>query len=168
MKGVWLGVGFAAMLAVSQPGWAQQVRGDNEIQVQGSLSLSTQGAQQSSGSAVAKYGRFLTDYQQVGLDLTASITGYNKISGSGGPFYRYNFSNGKLVPYLGASIAGSFGNSGAGFGKGGELDVEGGFRYFLDRRTAFTASAQARYSFDNSGFYKTIDLLFGFSHLWGR
>lgn len=166
MRATWIGLGLAGLIAIAVPGSAQQATGDTELQLQGSLSLSTSSAKDAAGSVDLKYGRFFTDLQQAGLETTVVVIGNNKIVGYGGPFYRYNFSTGKLVPYVGAAAAVAFGNS--VFGKGGRVDAEGGVRYFLDRRTAFTASATTGYSFDSHAWDKRLQLLFGFSHLWGR
>ena len=166
MRFVWIAWGLAGMLVISNPGYAQQGRGDNEIQVQGTLSIGTSSNQSDFGAVEGKYGRFVTANQQVGVEVTAFLLDQHKLAGYGGPFYRYNFSTGKVVPYLGVAAAASFGSFGTG--KGGRLDFEGGFRYFLDRRTAFTAAATTAYTFDDHSFGKDLEFLFGFSHLWGR
>ena len=166
MRITWIGLGLAGLIAVSMPGAAQQVTGDTELQLQGSLSLATSSAKDSSGTVDVRYGRFLTDLQQAGFETSLQVTGHNKVGGYGGPFYRYNFSTGKLVPYIGATAAVAFGHS--DFGKGGRFNAEGGFRYFLDRRTAFTAAGTTGYSFDSHTWDKGVQVLFGFSHLWGR
>jgi hypothetical protein len=166
MRFVWIGVGLAAMLAVSQPGQAQQGRGDNEVQAQGTVWLATSSSQDSSGSVDVKLGRFFTDRQQAGLEVLGFIAGKHSVFGYGGPFYRYNFSTGKAVPYVGVSAAALFGSSGNG--KGARVAGEVGVRYFLDRRTAFTVAASTGYSFDESSFDKRLSVLFGFSHLWGK
>ncbi len=164
MKLLWLAVVGVVLAAVAAPCQAQQQRGDNEIQLQGALSLATSGSQNADAGAVdVRYGRFFTDYQQVGVEVTGTITGGPALFGSIGPFYRYNFSKDKLVPYVGGGVTVLFGTQG---GSGGVLDVEGGVRYFLDRRTAFTASATTGYSFNSHSFDKSITMLFGFSHLW--
>lgn len=166
MKLVWIGVGLVAIVAVPQAGYAQEARGDNEVQVQGSVSLATSSNETSFGSLDVKLGRFFTDRQQVGLEVTGFVFDRHKVAGYGGPFYRYNFSTGKVVPYVGASVAALFGSFGNG--KGARVDGEAGVRYFLDRRTAFTVAGSTGYSFDDSSFTKRLVLLFGFSHLWGK
>jgi hypothetical protein len=164
MKLLGFAVVGAVLVAVAAPCQAQQQRGDNEFQLQGSLSLATSGSQTADSGAVdVRYGRFLTDYQQVGVEVTGTITGGPSLFGSVGPFYRYNFSKDKLVPYVGGGVTVLFGTQG---GNGGELNVEGGVRYFYDRHTAFTVSATTGYTFNNHTFGKTIAMLFGFSHLW--
>jgi len=165
MKHQWIGLGLAGLLAVAVPAYAQQAKGDNEFQLQGSVSIGISGQNKTDfGSVEMKYGRFITDYQQLGLEVTGFITGNNSIAGYGGPFYRYNFSKDKVVPYVGVGAAAYFGSQ--GIGKGATVDFEGGVRYFLDRRTAFTAAATTGYSFDNHTFADNLQFLVGFSHLW--
>jgi hypothetical protein len=166
MRPMWFGVVLAGVLAISNPAYAQQGRGDNEVQLQASLTIGTSSSQNNSGSVNAGYGYFFTDLQQIGADVTVSIFNQNKLAGYGGPFYRYNFSTGKVVPYLGLSAAAAFGSQGNG--KGALVNGEAGVRYFLDRRTALTASATTAYSFDQKAFTKNIVVLVGFSHLWKR
>jgi hypothetical protein len=148
---------------------AQQGAGDTELQLQGSLSLATSGAKDSAGGANALVGRFFTDRQEAGVSLAASIFQGNKLVGLAGVFYRYNFSSGQIVPYVGASAADSFGSTGnVGSSTGLLLTFEGGFRYFIDRRTAFSVEASEGYSTKDKEFGKQLTVLFGFSHLWGK
>lgn len=164
MRFLVIGVGIVALLAVAVPGQAQQARGDNELQLQGTLFIATSSTQNDVGTVDVRFGRFVTDFQQVGIEATVSLIDHNKVAGLGGPFYRYNFSKDKVVPYLGASAAVGFGSGFAG--KGGSISVDGGVRVFLDRRTAFTVSATTGYSFDQHEFGKNVQFLAGFSHLW--
>jgi hypothetical protein len=166
MKRTWIGLGLAGLIAMAVPGSAQQTTGDTELQLQGSLSLATSSTKDDTGTVDLRYGRFLTDFQQIGLEAVVVVMGSHKLVGYGGPFYRYNFSTGKVVPYVGGSAAAAFGNS--TFGKGARFEAEGGVRYFLDRRTAFTVSATTGYSSDSHAWDKRLQVLFGFSHLWGR
>jgi hypothetical protein len=144
---------------------AQQQAGDTELQLQGSLSLAASSRQNNSGAVDVKVGRFWRERQEIGLQVTGYLSADRKISGYGGPFYRYNFGNGHVVPYLGASAAASFGSFGTG--KNGLLAAEGGVRFFLDRRTAFSLEGSTGYSLQDHQYSKQVQILFGFSHLWG-
>jgi hypothetical protein len=169
MRNAWIALAVAGLLSAAVPGHAQQVKGDDEVQAGGSLSLSTSSDQKNdAGSANLSIGRFITDFQQVGVGTTVSITGNHKISGYGGVFYRYNFSKDRLVPYVGVSLNASLGGAGSKFGSGALASGEGGIRYFLDRATAFTVSVGDYYSFDSREFGKQLAVQFGFSHLWHR
>ena len=141
---------------------AQQAAGDKELQLQGNLVLDTSEGSDS-GGAGAILGWFFTDRQEVGGSLFASIHD-DDIAGTAGAFYRYNFGVSKIVPFAGASAAASFGP-----GDGNAIvQLEGGVRFFLDRRTAFTTAAIIDYSVDESEFSDQVNVLFGFSRLWGK
>ena len=148
-------------LAIPVPGLAQQASGDTELQIQGSLNL---GGKEESGSVYLSYGRFFSDRQEAGL----SVTGYTisgDLAGFGGPFYRYNFSNEDVVPYVGAAAGSSFGDF-----AGGDLllTFEGGIRFFLSRNSAFSVAAVTNYSVEESEVLDGLNLVFGFSYLWGK
>ncbi len=148
---------------------AQQGSGDTELQAQGTLSLATSSQKNSSGGVDVVFGRFLTDAQEVGPMLMTTISGQNKLSGSAGAFYRYNFSTGQVVPYVGLAASGSFSSDKTtGSTTGLMLNFEGGFRYFVDRRTAFSVEASEPYSTKDKAFGKQLNVLFGFSRLWGK
>lgn len=156
-------------LALATAAVAQQGTGDTEFQAQGTLSLATSGQASSTGGASVLLGRFFTDFQEAGGMLTTTIYGQNKLSGSAGVFYRYNFSTGQIVPYVGAAGSESFNSDkAAGSSTGLLLNFEGGFRYFVDRRTAFSVEAMEGYSTKNKEFGKQLTVLFGFSRLWGK
>lgn len=163
----YFGLALFALAGLAAPALAQQGRGDTELQLQGSLFVG--GDQGESGGVSALMGRFFTDYQEFGLNVSGSYSsdggGFN---GSGGPFYRYNFSTGKVVPYLGLAVESSFGNAFGGAGTTTLFTGEGGVRYFVDRHTAFTVSATKLYLVKSKEFDKSISIQFGFSHLWGK
>jgi len=153
----------AALLGLAVPVKGQQTTGDTELQLQGSLFL---GGSNDMGSVSAVIGRFFTDRQEVGITVGGTFNTDGKFGGFGGPNYRYNFSTGKIVRYLGAAVGSTFGNFG-----GSTTTIatgEGGVRYFVDRKTAFTAEATKTYFFKQKEFDKGLTITFGFSHLWGR
>jgi hypothetical protein len=124
------------------------------------------GDAQDSGAANLIYGRFLTNKQEVGGTVGAFINSNGDWSGVGGPFYRYNFvSGGKLVPYTGVEATTTFGQY-----AGGDvlLNLEGGFRYFVNRNTAFTVAGSYQYDVDASDFADYLQVFFGFSYVWNK
>jgi len=156
----------AAVLLMAGPVLAQQEQGDSELQFQGSLFLGISGDAQDSGAVQLIYGRFLTDKQEVGGTVGAFINSNGDWAGVGGPFYRYNFvSSGKLIPYAGAAATTTFGEY-----AGGDvlLNLEGGFRYFVNRSTAFTVAGSYQYDVDASDFADYLQVFFGFSYVWNK
>jgi hypothetical protein len=155
----------AALLGLAGPVLGQQNTGDTELQLQGSLSVSGSGDQDTSGTVTVVLGHFFTDLQEVGAGVTGTfITG--KFVGSVAPFYRYNFSTGKIVPYLGVNAGTTFGKIAGGTST--LASVEGGVRFFVDRKTAFTVETSKTYFFKAKEFDKGLTIQFGFSHLWGK
>lgn len=163
----YFGLALVALIGLAAPTLAQQGRGDTELQLQGSLFVG--GDQGESGGVSALLGRFFTDYQEVGLNVSGSYTSNGGgFAGTGGPYYRYNFSTGKVVPYLGIAVESSFGHAFGDIGTTTLLSGEGGVRYFVDRHTAFTVSANKSYLVKSKEFDKSVSIQFGFSHLWGK
>ena len=144
----------------------QQQKGDSQLQIQGSLNLDLSGDSEDSGIAVLSWGRFFTDNQEAGISLSAVIVSDGDFAGFGGPFWRYNFGNGKTVPFIGASAAASFGD----FSTGSDflLTFEGGVRWFLERNIALSLSGTTTYDIDNSDFNDQLQVLFGFSYFWQK
>jgi hypothetical protein len=155
----------AAVFAVAGPVLGQQGTGDTELQLQGNLSVG--GSGEDSGSVGVQIGRFFTEYQEIGLTAFGTFQSNGKFGGFGGPYYRYNFSTGNVVPYLGVSAGSTFGNFSSG-GTSTIASAEGGARFFLDRKTAFTVAATKTYFFKQKEFDKGLTIQFGFSYLWGR
>lgn len=153
---------FLVLLAA--PAIAQQQAGDSEFQLQGSLTLVTSGDAESSGGANLIYGRFFTERQEAGLQLSGRFEEDGDLGGLVGPFYRYNFSTGNVVPYAGTAAGATFGDAGDSVA----LALEGGVRMFLNRNTAFSVGANTVYSVDEQEFRDAIDIVFGFSYLWGN
>jgi hypothetical protein len=165
----YLGLAMAALLGLAAPVLGQQGTGDTELQLQGSLSVGGGSGSQDMGTVAVVLGRFFTDRQEIGVDISASFSPNGKFGGSGGPSYRYNFLTGKVVPYVGASAGTTFGNfSGFGSSTSTLLSAEGGARFFVDRKTAFTVEAKKIYFFKTKEFDKGLTVQFGFSHLWGK
>jgi hypothetical protein len=159
---LWL---VAVLVIAPLPLAAQQQAGDTELQLQGSLSLSLDDDVQDSGSVFVNYGWFFTDRQEVGASVFASIFEDGDVGGFGGPFYRYNFVSGTTVPYVGAAVGATFGD----FSTGDVLlTLEGGVRWFLQRNIAFTLAGSTNYDVDASELQDRLQVLFGFSYIWGR
>lgn len=162
-RSIWF---LCAILLTAVPAFAQQEGGDTELQLQGSLTLGLSEERNDSGTVNVVYGRFFTENQEIGGTVRAFISGDGDLAGAAGPFYRYNFlSGGKTVPYVGASVVGTFGEYSGG---DVELDLEGGARWFLDRNMAFSLSGLYTYDVDASEFSEVLQVLFGFSYFWNR
>lgn len=155
----------AILVLLATPCFAQQEVGDTELQAQATLTFAISGDQQDTGAVLLNFGRFFTIHQEAGISVFGILVADDLI-GYGGPFYRYNFLSGKVVPYVGASAAATFGDFSVG--DSAVLNFEGGARYFLDRSTAISASAQMVYSIDEQEFGDTLQIVVGFSHLWGK
>jgi hypothetical protein len=157
---------LAGVLTVSVPALAQQEEGDKELQIQGTLTLATSGDTEHSGSVFVNFGKFFTLRQEAGLTLIGTFQEDGDLAGFGGPFYRFNFSAGRTAPFVGASAAAAFGTS--GFGEGVLIGLEGGVRHYLSRRAAFSVAGQSGYSVDDQEFSDSLNVVFGFSILWGK
>jgi hypothetical protein len=164
----------AALLGIAGPALGQQTIGDTQLQLQGSVFLGGSGDKDNSGAISVDLGRFFTDNQEIGLTATGGFVTNGKFSGFGGAYYRYNFSQGKIVPYLGAAAGTTFGNLGNS-NSNIKIDststiatAEAGVRFFVDRRTAFTVETSKNYFFKTKDFDKGLTIQFGFSHLWGK
>ena len=157
---------FLLVGALTSPVLAQQEAGDSEFQFQGTLSLSKDDDVPDRGGASVTYGRFLTLRQEVGGTVYAELDSKGDFQGIGGPFYRFNFSTGKIVPYVGAEATAAFGDF------VGDSDLllalEGGFRYFVTRNTAFSVQGVTYHDGDEEEFGDQLTVVVGFSHLWGR
>lgn len=153
---------FLMIALAAVPAAAQQQEGDSELQLQGTLSIST-GDAEDNGAVSVNWGRFFTDRQEIGVTAFTVFT--EDVSGYAGPFYRYNLASGTTVPYVGASAAAGFGD----FSSGDALvNLEGGVRWFLARNMAFTLGGVYTYDVDESEFLDAVQVLFGFSYLWDR
>jgi hypothetical protein len=156
---------FLVIVALGSPVVAQQAAGDSEFQLQGSITITDVGDLDNSGSVTATYGRFLTDLQEVGGTATGFFVREGKLAGWAGPFYRYNFSTSEIVPYVGGAAVATFGE----FGSGDiELEFEGGVRFFLNRRTAFSVEGNTSYDVDEQELSDRLTIQFGFSFLTGN
>lgn len=160
------GLALVLLAGLAAPALAQQAQGDKELQFQGSLSIGRTKDQTDSGTASVLFGRFLTDRQEVGLDVLGNYDTSGGFSGSGGLTYRYHFSTSAVVPYLGASVKRGFGR--ANSGSGTSLTPEIGTRLFADRHSAFTLAVSEDYSLRSKEFGKSLGVQFGFSHLFGQ
>lgn len=165
MSGKYFGLLAATAIVVALPAYPQQSAGSTELQLQGSINIATSGDSESSGSISGLWGRFLTDHHQIGASAFAWIFD-SEVFGFGGPFYRYNFSTDKTVPYLGAAVATSFGDSGPSDDL--LITLEAGVRYFVDRNTAVSVGAITQYGTDSQEFSDGLSIVFGFSRFWGN
>ena len=158
---------LSVLVLVAGPAPAQQQQGDTELQLQGSLSLSTGGDAEDSGAVAVNWGYFFTDQQEAGVSALGVFTEDGDLGGLGGPFYRYNLSTGTTVPYVGVAASFLFGDF-----TQSESDVfaslEGGVRWFLERNMAFNVGATALYDVEESEFFDSVQVLFGFSYFWNR
>jgi len=156
---------LAVAVLMATPVFAQQQRGDTELQFQGSLSVSTKSGDNNVGSAAVNWGRFFTDQQEAGVTALTFFNGSGDFSGFGGPFWRLNMGRGKTVPYIGTSVAATFGEFSS---NDPIINLEGGVRWFLSRSAAFTLGGLYTYDTKEKDFNDSLQVLFGFSYLWGR
>jgi hypothetical protein len=154
---------------------AQQTSGDSELQLQGTVSISTQkngdtgGNSNDSGSVAVNLGRFFTDHQEIGVTAFGIFDPAGDLAGLGGPFYRYNFGTGKTVPYVGASVDLAFGKFAGGTTSGGGFaTAEAGIRWFLARNSSFNLGAVYTYDLKEKKFQDQLQIMFGFSHFWKK
>jgi len=160
-------IALVVFFVLTSPLFAQQKKGDSELQLQGSLTIGMSNDFPDFGLVNVRFGRFLTDRQEVGGTLLGVFSGDGDIGGMGGPFWRFNFTtNSKTVPYVGAAVQGGFGD----FYSDSDVlaTLEGGVRWFLQRNMAFTVGAQMDYDVDESEFVDYLGVLFGFSYFWEK
>jgi hypothetical protein len=147
-----------ALLLVAAFGFAQQQRGDVELQFQGSY-FTTIGTDYTfgSGNISAKIGPYITDALQIGIGPTLSITTTTTTTVGPAPLYAlqqeskttttfgstaffvYSFlmRGAKAVPYLGAEYFKSdFSNS----DDKGSVGISAGLKYYFAKKTAFDVS----------------------------
>ena len=161
---VAIAIAIALTFAKSVAG--QQKKGDNELQIQGSLNLNLDSGGEDTGFVAFTWGRFFTDNQEAGLSVFTFFNESGDLAGFGGPFWRLNFGSGKTVPYVGLAAATAFSDSDV---SGDVLvSLEGGVRWFLERNIAFTLAGQTSYDIDTSDFSDQLQVLFGFSYLWQK
>ena len=151
---------FAVMLIlmlVAALGYAQQQRGDVELQFQ-ALYFTTIGTDFTIGQGTisAKIGPYLTDNLQIGIGPTLSITTTTDYTVGPAPtytlnketkttttfgstaFFVYSFlGNAKVVPYIGAQyFKQDFSNS----NDNGSVGISAGLKYFFAKKTALDIS----------------------------
>ena len=153
-------------LALAGNAAGQQEKGDNEIQIQGSLNLDLGGDAEDSGVVIFNWGRFFTDNQEAGLTLLTNFDSSGDLAGIGGPFWRMNFGSGKRVPFIGVAATTNFSDSDVS--SDFLLTLEGGMRWFLERNLAFSLSGRTNYDIDRSDFDDRLQVLFGFSYFWRK
>ena len=146
------------LMLVAAFGYAQQQRGDVELQFQ-ALYFTTVGTdfQIGQGTISAKIGPYITDNLQIGIGPTLSITTTTDYTVGPAPtyalkkdtkttttfgstaFFVYSFlmRNAKAVPYLGAQyFKQDFSNS----DDKGSVGISGGLKYFFAKKTALDIS----------------------------
>ncbi|MFQ5825536.1 MAG: hypothetical protein ACE5JB_15970 [bacterium] len=153
MKKIILFVILTIILS-STAAFAQQEKGDTEIQIAGTY-FTTVGSEFtfSSGFIQAKLGKYITDNLELGIAPNISITtvdlGFGEsdtnVTFGGGAFFVYSFLAGdaKTVPYFGGQYYKSdFSNE----DDNGSVGVTGGAKFFVTEKAAFDFSGN--YLFD--------------------
>lgn len=143
------------LLLVAVCGFAQQQRGDVELQFQGSY-FTTIGTDYTfgSGNISAKIGPYITDALQIGIGPTLSITTTTTMSVGPAPTYRLEKSSetkttfgstaffvysillkgAKTVPYLGAQY---FKSDFSDSEDKGSVGINAGLKFYFAKKTAF-------------------------------
>jgi hypothetical protein len=153
MAGFALLVGL--LFANSNSTFAQQERGDQEIQINGNVNFNAKDIKNTAnGSIGLAYGYFLTEKHQVGFQgITAFSGGGTTFFGEG--FYRYNLkASEKLRPYVGVAT-GSFGSTSdtsAAFGNNAYVKPNAGFKYYFKRNVAFDLNGGYQVNFKKPAF----------------
>lgn len=144
---------------------AQQEAGDTELQFSGSAQTTTE----SSTTTVitnAKVGQYFTRSLQLGVttSLTATFPENEEAEygGRGGVFFNYSFLSGDAttVPYLGGQYSRSL-ESDADQGNAG---INGGFKFYLNRRTALDVGGNYLFPLEETG-SGVVLLQFGISFI---
>jgi hypothetical protein len=133
---------------------AQQEAGDTELQFSGSAQTTTE----SSTTTVitnAKVGQYFTRSLQIGV--TTSLTAFfpengdAEYGGRGGAFFNYSFLSGDAttVPYLGGQYSRSLERT---FEEDqGNAGINGGFKFYLNRRTALDVGGNYLFPLEETG-----------------
>ncbi len=171
---------FLIAISIANITYAQQQKGDSEIQLSGFISKAegqSFGQFESEdyffGSVALKFGQFITDNLQIGVSPSLLFqTGENSdVTVGAGGFLNYSFlaSDAKTVPYFGFSYRKEdieewdFDN--------GRVGAQLGFKQFVTPKTAFDISGNYLFAIPvadqdwdfSDGF---IYLSFGFSYLF--
>jgi len=156
-------------LALSSSLFAQQQKGDSEIQISGFATVIDGDAM---GSVFLKFGKFFTDNFQFGITPSVDINTFGSSTNTtfgAGAFLTYSFlsSDAKTVPYFGASYRKSdLENWDFEYGSVGG---QAGFKQFVTPKTAFDISGNYLVSLPASDFVESEGLVyisFGFSYLF--
>jgi hypothetical protein len=159
-------------------GLAQQVEGDNEIQLSGGF-FHAQGSDDGTLTADVSYGKFLTDRWELGLRQTL---GYSFIDNADDqwnastiPFVNYHFrgvtQDDRFQPFLGAFAGAAYNENDTTFTVGPNL----GFKYFVDDQTFFVTRYRYEWFADSLAVGEFEDnfsdgnhvVTFGFGYVWG-
>jgi len=149
--------------------FAQQQKGDSEIQISGFATVIDGDAM---GSVFLKFGKYFTDNFQFGITPSVDIDTFGRSTNTtfgAGAFLTYSFlaSDAKTVPYFGASYRKTdLENWDFEYGSvGGQL----GLKYFVTDRTAFDIAGNYLVSIPAEDFIDSQGLVFvsfGFSYLF--
>ena len=153
MRFVHNGLVVIVLMLIAASAFAQQQRGDGELQFQG-MYFTTIGQDMSFGSGMisGKIGPYITDALQIGIGPTLSITttstpvidytlgtvkyeSETKTTFGSTAFIVYSFlmRNAKAVPYLGAQY---FKNDFSDSEDKGSIGINAGLKYFFAKKTA--------------------------------
>lgn len=161
---------FLIAISIANITYAQQQKGNSEIQISGFATVNDGNA---FGSVFLKYGKFLTDRFQIGLSPSVDImTGnFGNTTVSAGAFLNYSFlaSDAKTVPYFGFSYRKQ--DLEEWEIDNGRVGAELGFKQFVTPKTAFDISGNYQFAIPvgeqdwdfSNGF---IYIAFGFSYLF--
>jgi hypothetical protein len=133
---------------------AQQEAGDIELQLSGSTITTTESSFTILNTNV-KVGKYFTRTLELGVTTSLNATfpesGDASYSGTGGGFINYSFlsEDASTVPYLGAQYSK---NLDIGFDENkGNAGINGGFKFYFNRRTAFDVGGNYLFPLEEAG-----------------
>lgn len=120
---------IALLVVASGAAFAQQKKGDFQLQAQGAY-YSTDAFD--FGSLYFNASKFVTDNIEIGVSPYLTISTETTMNLTFFSNYSFLTTDAKLVPYLGAGI--TFYNLGSDFGSLTGFTLKGGIRYFVNER----------------------------------
>lgn len=177
MKKRFLVLAANLLLSVSSI-FAQQEKGDTEIQISGTYytSVGTE-TQLGQGLIQAKLGKYISDHLEIGVAPVLTITTFpttdpfgneeSEIKGSlgGGAFFVYSFLAGdaRTVPYFGGQY---FKSDFSDEEDSGSAGINGGIKFFVSEKAAFDFSGNYLFNLNTASEGGALLFVVGVSYLF--
>lgn len=168
----------SAVLIASTAAFGQQEKGNMEVGLAGSVSISNNSPVAGSILTQASLGDYVTRNQYLGGVINAAYV-FGGGKGTTGTFgyaleYRYMFgaAGAKLQPFVGGQFGGQTTHVSRSTGNNGVVTPEFGIKYFASKKSSFEVVYQLPIGFagvtngETFGQRSSNQILFGFKHLF--